>query len=97
MRVARALIPAFFYRGLIRAGLAFRLFGEGRSMKGGLRVFIGIGIFSGFRFARLALFAITGDSAKTNADERLPAKDGARRDNPENPIIPQILILTRSP
>ena len=31
--------------------------------------------FSGFRFAQLAVFAITGDSAKTISDERLPIKD----------------------
>ena len=42
------------------------------------------------------LFAITENPDKTNMDERLPLKD-ARRTNPENPVIPRILILTRRP
>ena len=49
--------------------------------------FTGLAGFSGFQFALLALFAITANHAKTNMNERLPVKD-ARRENPENPIIP---------
>ena len=30
---------------------------------------------AGFHFAQLAVFAIAGDSAKTNTDKRLSAKD----------------------
>ena len=37
--------------------------------------FSGLAGFSGFHFARLAVFAITGNPAKTNADERLSVKD----------------------
>ena len=33
--------------------------------------------FSGFHFGPLAVFAITGDSSKTNADERLTLEDDA--------------------
>ena len=46
--------------------------------------FTGLAVFSGFRFARLAIFAITENPAKTNADKRLPIKD-ARQKNPVNP------------
>ena len=45
--------------------------------------------FSGFRFAYLALFAIAGNHAK-----RPQFRKRARRENPKNPLIPQILILT---
>ena len=51
--------------------------------------------FSGFHFAQLAIFDITVNPAEMNMSERLPVKD-ARRANPENPIIQQILILTRN-
>ena len=59
---------------------------------GRTRVFVRIRIFrirGIFRIslARLALFAITGNPAKMNMNERLPVKD-ERRENPENPIIP---------
>ena len=37
--------------------------------------FSGLAGFSGFRFAQLAFFTITGNLAKTNANERLPIKD----------------------
>ena len=37
--------------------------------------FTGLAGFTGFRFARLALFAVTGDFAKTNSDERLPLEN----------------------
>ena len=38
--------------------------------------------FSRFHFARLALFAIIANPAKTNTNEILPVKD-ARRTNPD--------------
>ena len=37
--------------------------------------FSGLVGFSGFHFVRLAVFAIAGDSAKTNMDKRLSVKD----------------------
>ena len=37
--------------------------------------FSGLAGFSGFHFAQRAVFAITGNPAKTNADENLPIKD----------------------
>ena len=59
----------------------------GMSMRRGgrTRAFVRIKTFR-ISFARLALFAITGNPAKMSANERLPSKD-ARRENPENPII----------
>ena len=45
---------------------------------------------------RLALFDITGNPPKPSADERLPS-EYARRKNPENPLIPQILIPVKTP
>ena len=45
--------------------------------------------FSGFHFAHLALFAITGNPAKTNTDERLPVRrapgESWKSYNPANP------------
>ena len=38
--------------------------------------------FSGFHFARLALFAIIANPAKTNTNEILPV-EYARRENPD--------------
>ena len=59
--------------------------------------FTGLAGFSGFRFANPALFAATGNPAKWNMDERLPSKNARAAKNPENPIIPKILILTIQP
>ena len=47
----------------------------------------GLAGFTGFRFAQPAPFAITEKPANPNTSKRLP--------NPENPIILQILILTK--
>ena len=59
--------------------------------------FTGLAGFSGFHFARLALFAITVNPPKTNTDKRLPFRKTRAARNPENPIIPRILILARRP
>ena len=40
-------------------------------------------------------FRITENPAKRNIDKRSPVED-ARGENPENPLIPQILILTNT-
>ena len=69
--------------------------------RGGMRFlpesgFIGLMGFSGFRFAQTSFFAITENPASPNTDKRPLVKD-ARLGNPENPIIPQILILTETP
>ena len=56
--------------------------------------FSGLAGFSGFRFRQLAVFAITEIPPKQiRMNARQPK---TRRQNPENPIIPQILILTRA-
>ena len=55
---------AFSLYGLAGAGFDFRRSDEGRNMEGD-RVSLSESGFSGFRFAQLALFAITGDSDKT--------------------------------
>ena len=49
--------------------------------------------FSGLRFRLARSFAIIGNPANPNMNKRLPNKD-ARRENPENPLILKILILT---
>ena len=57
--------------------------------------FTGLAGFSGFRFARLGLFTqpkIAPRQMRTSARQ-----SKTRRQNPENPIIPQILILTKCP
>ena len=43
---------------------------------------------SGFRFARLAIFAIAENPDKQSADKRPPAEDARAVKNPENPLIP---------
>ena len=55
-------------------------YGEGRNMAGERAYLSESGFselagFSGFHFAQLAVFAITGNPAKTNVDERLRIKD----------------------
>ena len=46
----------------------------------------GLAGFSGFRFAQIAILAITGNPVKTNMDGRLPIKDEPVESyNPENP------------
>ena len=69
--------------GLAGAGLAFRNSGEYSNLadtavdRASLSEsgFSGLAGFSGFHFARLAFFAITGNPANTNTNKRLPVKD----------------------
>ena len=74
--------------GLIGVGLTFLRSGSRASLSksgfSGFSGFAGFAGFSGFHFARLAVFAITGNPVKTNTNERLPVKD-ARLANSENP------------
>ena len=52
----------------------------------GLRAALSESGFSGFHFARIALFAITANPAKTNTNERLPVKvESCKSYNPVNP------------
>ena len=43
--------------------------------------FTGLAGFSGFRFAQIAIFAITENPAKTNTNKSLPIKDARRRES----------------
>ena len=57
--------------------MAFRSSGEYKNLgdTAGDRASLSESGFSGFHFARLAFFAITGNPANTNTNKRLPVKD----------------------
>ena len=60
-----------------------------------IRIYRIVGIFR-ISLLPARAFAAIGHPAKRNSDKRLPIEN-ARRENPENPIILQILILTNPP
>ena len=81
-----AVIPAAYRRHSSRsvpvipakAGIQKSANSDGRTENGGASLsesgFIGLAGFSGFRFARLALFAATGNSANPSADKHPPSR-----------------------